>query len=80
LGSDAPAHELWYEPAGLEDVAVVEHVGSVVSDAALSPFTNPEYEAVMVGGVPPYVIEAEEAATRSEAGWTCTDPETYSIV
>jgi hypothetical protein len=31
-------------------VAVVEQVGGVVSELAVSPFTNPEYEGVMAGG------------------------------
>jgi hypothetical protein len=30
-------------------VAVVEQVGAVVRELALSPFTNPEYEAVTPG-------------------------------
>jgi hypothetical protein len=40
-------------PTGLDDVAVVEHVGAVVREADESPFTNPEYVAVMAGAVPP---------------------------
>jgi hypothetical protein len=34
-------------------VAVVEHVGWVVSEDALSPFWKPEYPAVIAGGMPP---------------------------
>jgi hypothetical protein len=34
-------------------VTDVEHVGGVVSEDTPSPFTNPEYEAVMVGAAPP---------------------------
>ena len=39
------------DPLGLEDVAVVEQAGGVVSEDALSPFTKPEYDAVTVGTV-----------------------------
>jgi len=52
-------------------------VGGVVRELALSPFTNPEYEAVIAGGFTPYVVAAEEAAILSGAGSTCTDPLTY---
>jgi hypothetical protein len=76
LGSTAPEHALRYVPTGLEDVAVVEHVGAVVRDAAVSPFTKPEYEAVMVGTVPPYVIEPDEALIESGAGPEVTEPAT----
>jgi hypothetical protein len=55
-------------------VADVEHVGGVVSELALSPFTKPEYEGLMVGAALPYVAEAEEAAMLSGAGSTSTDP------
>jgi hypothetical protein len=37
----------------LELVAVVEHVGGVFSDDAVSWFSKPEYEAEMPGGAPP---------------------------
>jgi hypothetical protein len=55
-------------------VAVVEHVGGVVNELAVSPLVNPEYVEVMVGTVPPYVMDAEEAAMERGAGLTCTDP------
>jgi len=42
-----------YDPTGLLDVALVEHVGAVVRDDAESPFTNPEYEAVIGATDPP---------------------------
>jgi len=48
-------------------VAAVKQVGGVVSELPLSPFTKPEYEAVMVGTPPPYVIDAEEAVTTTWA-------------
>jgi hypothetical protein len=35
-------HEEGWGPAGLELVAVVEHVGAVVRLAGVSPFTKPE--------------------------------------
>ena len=42
------------EPATvLELVAAVEQVGFVVSTDAVSPFLNPPYAAVIVGGVAP---------------------------
>jgi len=53
LASTAPEHELAYPPTGLEDVAAVVHVGGGLREVALSPLTNPEYDAVMVGTVPP---------------------------
>ena len=34
-------HEVGYDPTGLEAVAVVEQVGWVVNEAAVSPFTKP---------------------------------------
>ena len=40
-------------PTGLDDVAVVEQVGGVDSDAAVSPFTKPEYDGRMAGVAPP---------------------------
>jgi hypothetical protein len=55
-------------------VADVEQVGGVVSEPALSLFTKPEYEGVMVGAALPYVAEAEDAAMLSGAGSTSTDP------
>jgi hypothetical protein len=53
LGSDAPEHELAYGPTGLDDVAAVEQVGGVVREVAVLPFTNPEYDAVTAGTLPP---------------------------
>jgi hypothetical protein len=53
LESTAPEHEVRYVPTGVEGVAVVEHVGAVVSEDPVSPFTRPEYDAVMLGTVPP---------------------------
>ena len=32
---------------------MVEHVGAVREEAAVSPFTKPEYDGVIVGAVPP---------------------------
>jgi len=55
-------------------VTDVEHAGGVVSEDTSSPFTNPEYEAVMVGAAPPYVIEADEAVMTSVAGSTVACP------
>ena len=57
-------------------MAVVEQVGCVVSDDALSPFTNPEYEGDDVGTAPPYVMVSEEALTTSTAVPTTTSPPT----
>ena len=57
-------------------MAVVEQVAGVVSDDALSPFTKPEYEGVMVGRAPPYVMVSEEALTTSTALPTTTSPPT----
>jgi len=74
LGSTAPEHELLSVPAALVEVAVVEHVGGVVSEAAVSPFTNPEYEGVIVGGVPPYVMVPDEAIIANVADPTTTAP------
>jgi hypothetical protein len=34
-------------------VAVVEHVGGLLSELELSPLTKPEYDAVMAGGEVP---------------------------
>jgi hypothetical protein len=53
LGSTAPEQELGKLPTGLDDVAVVVHVGAVVSELAVSPFTNPAYDGVIVGTEPP---------------------------
>ena len=61
-------------------MAVVEQVGGVVSELAVSPFTNPEYEGVTAAGVEPYGTEAEEAVTCSIAGLTVTSPKEYVIV
>jgi hypothetical protein len=61
-------------------VAVVEQVGFAVSELELSPFTKPEYEAVTVGTLPPYVIVAEEAVTVRLAGLIFTAPATYTMV
>jgi hypothetical protein len=55
---------------------VVEQVGCVLSDEALSPFLKPEYPAVMAGGVDPYGMGALEAVTVSGAGVTLTEPAT----
>jgi len=63
-------------PAGLDEVAVVEHVGAVVREAAVWPFTNPEYDAVMVGGVLPYELDVDDAVMAREAGPTLTEPPT----
>ena len=57
-------------------VAVVEHVGFVVRDEAVSPLTKPEYPAVMVGTAPPYVIAGLEAVMISVAWLTVTEPAT----
>jgi hypothetical protein len=53
LGSTAPEQLAATLPTGLVDVAEVEHVGEAVSEAAVSPFTKPEYEGLIVGAVPP---------------------------
>jgi hypothetical protein len=53
LASTAPEHALRYAPTGLDEDAAVEHVGAVVNEVAVSPFTKPEYDAVMVGAEPP---------------------------
>ena len=57
-------------------MAVVEQVAAVVSDDALSPFTKPEYEGVMVGRAPPYVMVSEEALTTNTAVPTTVSPPT----
>ncbi len=58
----------------MTDVTGVVHVGGVVSEDTSSPFTNPEYEAEMVGAAPPYVIEADEAVMTSVAVSTVAVP------
>ena len=64
----------------LEVVAVVEHVGGVLSDDAVSPFLKPEYVAEMAGGVPPWVIEPLDAVTVSGVAWTTAVPEAYVMM
>ena len=58
-------------------VAVVEHDGRVVSDDTVSPLRNPEYCAVIVGGVPPCVKEPLEAVMVSGAPSTTAVPGAY---
>ncbi len=55
-------------------MAAVEQLGGVVSEDALSPLTKPEYEAVMAGTFPPYVVVGEEAVTMRGAAVTPTSP------
>jgi len=61
-------------------MAAVVHVGVVLREAELSPLTNPEYDAVTVGTVPPYVIEPDEALITRTALPISTVPPTYEIV
>jgi hypothetical protein len=74
LAPAAPEQLVEYVPTALDEVAVVEQVGLVVSDEADWPFTKPEYEAVIDGGVPPNVIVPDDAVTVSGAGVIETDP------
>ena len=66
-----------YFPAVLALVAVVEQDGRVLSDEGVSAFRNPEYCAVIVGGVPPWVKEPLEAVTVSGAPSTTATPGAY---
>ena len=61
MGSAAPEQYVGYVPGGDHDVAEVQHVGAIGRDAALSPLTKPEYDAVIVGTVLPAVIVGLEA-------------------
>ena len=45
-----------YVDGALELVTVVEQMGGVLSEEALSPLTKPEYRGVTAAGVDPYVI------------------------
>lgn len=58
-------------------VAVVEHVGGVVSEEGFSPFWKPENAAVMVGGVPPCGKSPLDAVTVNGAGSTTALPGAY---
>jgi hypothetical protein len=49
------------KPTGLADVAVVEHVGGVVSVDAPSPSTKPEYDGLRAGTALPKTIVSEGA-------------------
>lgn len=64
----------------LELVAVVEHVGGVLSDDAVSPFWKPEYVAEMAGGVPPWVNEPLDAVTVSGVASTTAVPGAYVMM
>jgi hypothetical protein len=67
-------------PTALELVAVVEHVGKVVSEEAPSPFWKPEYPAVIAGGRPPRPKEPLDAVTVRGAGLTMPVPGAYVMV
>jgi hypothetical protein len=69
-----------YIPGLLVLVAVVEHVGGVVSDDAVSALRKPEYCAVMEGGVPPWANEPLDAVTVSGAGSTTAVPGAYVMM
>jgi len=64
-------------PTGLNTVAVVEHVGWVVSELAVLPFTKPEYDGVMVGGPFPYWADPDDAEITSGAVPMVTEPDAY---
>ncbi len=53
---------------------MVEHVGAVSSEAAVSPLVKPEYEGVMAGGPFPYVTDADDAVMTSAAAPITTAP------
>jgi hypothetical protein len=67
-------------PTGDDATAVVEQVGGVVSEAAVSPFTKPPYEAVIAGAAAPYTLLGLDAVIVSAAVVTATDPPTYEMV
>jgi hypothetical protein len=50
------------------------HTGAAVRTAALSPFTKPEYDAVIDGTEAPYVVDGEDAVIVSDALLTSTEP------
>ena len=78
MGSLAPEQVEAYEPTGLAEVATVEQVGGVAG--ATPPFTNPAYEAVIVGTEAPYTNEPPDAVTVRAALVTLTEPATVEKV
>lgn len=61
-------------------MAVVVHLGGVVSEDALSLFWKPEYPAVIAGGVPPWMNEPLDAVTVSGAASTTAVPGAYVMM
>jgi hypothetical protein len=57
-------------------VTDVEQAGGVLRELALSLFTKPEYEGVMVGAALPYVVAADEAVTINGARPMVVSPPT----
>jgi hypothetical protein len=79
LASTAPEHVEGYVPAGDDATAVVVQVGAVVSEAAVSPLTNPLYEGVIAGTAAPYTLLGEDAVIVSGAVVTVAVPATYEM-
>jgi hypothetical protein len=69
-----------YVPTGDDARAVVEQVGAVVSDATVSPFTKPLYDAVIAGTAAPYTLLGLDAVMARGAVVTVTVPATYEMV
>jgi hypothetical protein len=61
-------------PGGDHDVAEVQHVGAIGTDAAPSPFTKPEYDGVIAGTVRPTVIVGLEAVIVNWCSTTFVAP------
>jgi hypothetical protein len=54
-----------YVPGADEALAVLVQVGAIGNEAAVSPFTKPEYEGVIAGTGPPRRIDELDAVIVS---------------